>query len=297
MHYTITNVTPEMAKGWLEENLENNRKVKQSVVDKYSRDMRSGNWRLTHEAIAFNTKGKLIDGQHRLWAVMLSGIAVQMLVANGVPDDAFDHIDQGLSRSALDIFKTQGRTWISKDDIAIARILRLGPEGTRGTSLSVDEIGSEVEKHKEAIEFVSSRVNKHRKLPAAVKAAIVAAWYYERDKEELARFIAVLSSGITQHKKDKVVIILRDFLSQEGSRAGGNKIRTVQFLKACRAIKAFMDDEDLARLYAVDPSPYPLPVIFGAEPASCPPKDANMPVTGRGKKSKNYRDGVTLTIQ
>lgn len=58
-------VTPEMAAKWLEGNVLN-RPLKQAHVDRLAREMAAGRWRLTHQGIAFDVSGCLIDGQHRL---------------------------------------------------------------------------------------------------------------------------------------------------------------------------------------------------------------------------------------
>jgi hypothetical protein len=58
-----------------------------------------GQWRLTHQGIAFSVSGKLIDGQHRLAAISLAGVTVPVMVTTGLPDDVFDAIDTGRTRS------------------------------------------------------------------------------------------------------------------------------------------------------------------------------------------------------
>src|SRR5437870_5147015 len=69
-------VGPELATRWLEGNV-HNRKLREDVVARYARDMKAGRWLLTHEPIAFNKNGDtLVDGQHRLWAVVESGATV-----------------------------------------------------------------------------------------------------------------------------------------------------------------------------------------------------------------------------
>jgi hypothetical protein len=126
-----------------------------------------------------------------------------------------------------------------------------------------------------------------------VKTAVAAAWYYEDDKDELIRFIAVLNSGITQYNKDRVVIILRDFMRQ-GTK-GGAKIRSIQYLKAARAIKAFMSDEDLHKLYAVEPTPYPIPIQI-VEPKH---EESTPEVTRHARRSrtKKIENVMQVTIQ
>ncbi len=72
-------VTPELATQWLEKNTDN-RPMRQSHVELLAREMREGKWQLMPDGIAFDTNGVLMNGQHRLWAVVESGMTVPMRV-------------------------------------------------------------------------------------------------------------------------------------------------------------------------------------------------------------------------
>jgi hypothetical protein len=61
----ILNVTPAMAQQWLKHN-DFNRPLNQRLVEKYAGQMRAGNWQRTHQGIAFDSRGIILDGQHRL---------------------------------------------------------------------------------------------------------------------------------------------------------------------------------------------------------------------------------------
>ena len=67
----VMEVGPDLAARWLDGNT-HNRPLKQTLVDRFVRDMQAGRWRLTHQGIAFDADGMLIDGQHRLWAIVIS---------------------------------------------------------------------------------------------------------------------------------------------------------------------------------------------------------------------------------
>ena len=99
-------VTPELAAEWLKENI-NNRKIRLDHVKKIAADIKAGKWILTGDAIRFSDS-RLIDGQHRLLAIVQSGTTVETVVMFGVPDSAFDRIDQNKTRSASDILISHG---------------------------------------------------------------------------------------------------------------------------------------------------------------------------------------------
>lgn len=101
MKYTEMMITPEIAKELLATNTRN-RSVSSSRVRGFARDMSRGRWKLTHQSIAIGADGVLLDGQHRLLAVLESGVSVPMVVAHDTSPDTFDSIDIGGKRTAGD---------------------------------------------------------------------------------------------------------------------------------------------------------------------------------------------------
>lgn len=65
------------------------RKIKRTVVSRYARDMEDGNWVESGETIVVSESGAVLDGRHRLTAVIKSQSTVPMLVVSGVEDSAF----------------------------------------------------------------------------------------------------------------------------------------------------------------------------------------------------------------
>lgn len=100
-------ITPALATAWLRRN-EANRKLRPRAVSQYVSDIQRGAWKPTGETIKFSTTGRLLDGQHRLAAIVASGVAVRMCVATGLDNSAFDVIDTGRSRTGADVLVIEG---------------------------------------------------------------------------------------------------------------------------------------------------------------------------------------------
>jgi hypothetical protein len=94
-------ITPNLAEALLETN-ENNRNLRKSVVERYASIMTLGDWLLTPEPIVIADTGRLLNGQHRLNAVIKSGVNVRMFVVRNVSEQAFSAIDRGVSRTFSD---------------------------------------------------------------------------------------------------------------------------------------------------------------------------------------------------
>ncbi len=102
MKMTVKYVGPKLAEALLSSN-SHNRSVSYHRVQTLANEMRSGKWQLNGETIVISDSGKLLDGQHRLYAILESGCTVQLAIAEGVPENSFETIDTGRARTAGEI--------------------------------------------------------------------------------------------------------------------------------------------------------------------------------------------------
>lgn len=98
---SVVSVTPKIAQMYLLKNSKN-RKIRKSVVSSFVGIIKRGEWKLTHQGIAISEDGFLLDGQHRLHAVIESGTPVLMNVSTGVDSSTFEAIDGGIKRTIGD---------------------------------------------------------------------------------------------------------------------------------------------------------------------------------------------------
>lgn len=107
MNYSEQLITPALAKAYLSEN-KKNRRLNERAVLHLSKLMMAGHWKEgTGEAIKIGKSGMVLDGQHRLHALIKSKMSFTFLVISGINDDVFDVLDQGLKRSGGDIFSIE----------------------------------------------------------------------------------------------------------------------------------------------------------------------------------------------
>jgi len=99
--YEIATVTPFLASNWLATN-DGNRRLRPGVVDRYARAMKDGDWSLTPEPIIIADTGRLLNGQHRLRALVQANVSLRMLVVTNVSEDVFLALDRGQPRSFVD---------------------------------------------------------------------------------------------------------------------------------------------------------------------------------------------------
>ncbi|WP_392754722.1 hypothetical protein [Streptomyces sp. LN590] len=103
----VLSVSPELAAQWLTLNT-NNRPLSKNTVQQLAAQIQRGEWQLTHQGIAFDEDEVLIDGQHRLAAIVKAGTTVPLTVTHGVPRTAFTVMDTGRKRTGRDALALVG---------------------------------------------------------------------------------------------------------------------------------------------------------------------------------------------
>lgn len=89
-------------------NVENQRAVSRRNLTKISECIRDGKFVLNGESIIISETGRLMNGQHRILAVINTGIGIWSVVVEGIPDAYFATIDSGKSRSFGDVLHIAG---------------------------------------------------------------------------------------------------------------------------------------------------------------------------------------------
>ncbi|WP_327007937.1 hypothetical protein OHA72_12070 [Dactylosporangium sp. NBC_01737] len=122
-------IDPDKAESYLGKN-HSNRNLRKAHYLSQASDMKAGRWQSSHMSIAFDTKGKLIDGQHRLHAIVESGVSMWLFVARNVPASVQEVIDTSAARTGADALKLSGRVDSNHPAVAsAARTAILWSEG------------------------------------------------------------------------------------------------------------------------------------------------------------------------
>lgn len=193
-------VTPQMASEWLLRN-PRNRKVRSDQVMKYAADIRAGNWQLNGESIIMANTGAIIDGQHRLLAIVEAQREIETFVASGVAESAFETIDQGKSRNAADVLSIHGY----QNSESLASLARLWVLHTKGgnayeTGRTVppttqEIVGQVFERSAEFIDAINA-TRSHRKLFSGAAAfAFCYGLFGEIDQQDRDLFFDRLADG------------------------------------------------------------------------------------------------------
>jgi hypothetical protein len=222
-------MTPELAKRWLTNNFVN-RTIREDLINTYARDMLNGRWIYTHQGIAFNDRDELIDGQHRLFAVIVANVEVRMMVTFGLPSKidghemtTMDAVDRGATRSVADQLKIQHGL---KHGSLIAMICNsIAPicstERTRRLS-----VGQTLEIYR-AFEHPIHWVMAHRSHETGLRQAGVNAGF--------AFAIATELNGSVPISSTPIMLMFEAIVSGEGINPGSGIVRLREFLTSLEA--------------------------------------------------------------
>jgi hypothetical protein len=240
----VVEVTPAQAQAWLDNNHPRQRKVGQQHVLKLADDMDSGAWTINGQAILIDRSGRLVDGQHRLHALILSGAPVRMLVMWGAFD--FDTIDQGRARSVATVLG------VSHKDVAIATALRMAEAG-RGTPPKMSpamvlETLAHFRSDTDAVMAVTAC-----RLPSGVIAGLVYA--YPCNPDAILELAGQIISG-EMLKRGDPAFAMRSWLASRGPGPA-----TAGYLyAACSVARYCIEGKTITH---VQPSPFGYRVITG----------------------------------
>lgn len=105
---TIDMVTPEMAKQWLGLN-HRNRRLAEPQVRRIAGAIQRDEWMVSTDAIGLDVDGGVVNGQHRLTAIIETDTSVPMLVLRNVDPNIIRVIDQGTGRNFTQLLRMDGR--------------------------------------------------------------------------------------------------------------------------------------------------------------------------------------------
>lgn len=195
---TVTEtITPEVAKSYLRLNNPNNRKISPRVVEDYARQMRRGEFRLTHQGIGFLTDGTLGDGQHRLLGIVKSGCPVQMQVTRGLTQADILAVDRGKTRSVSDVVRIAGADGDHgnlKDAKLSSAISQLISCNTNRAKLNANDIIRVYSVFRQQADYIYENVITKacgKGVGSTVLAAAIAAMYCGVEAEYIRQFFEV----------------------------------------------------------------------------------------------------------
>ena len=212
----LVDVTPELAMTWLA-TMAANRRLNATHVERLAEDIRRGDWRQTFDPVRFNKKGELVDGQHRLSAIVAAGKTVPIFVARGLDARAMAVIDTGRARSVADAMTINGVANARKLAAAAKALYYydLGKLASSGPAVSYAQLQRTIKAHPflpEAVEQVvsSSIIQPHAQL------AMVYCLAHEKHPKKAEEWLEAVQEGENIGKGNAAFELRKRLLSMRG---------------------------------------------------------------------------------
>lgn len=232
-------LTPDLARRLLQYNTpDRQRRMRESHVERQVKHLKSGTWNELFDPFRFSkpeipgdpSSAILLDGQHRLQAVIQSGIAYRALMLFGCDPSEQAHMDQNAKRTFADTLKFQG----FKDPNNLAAVsnkiysyMQTKPLANQRTTLRMwptplqDDVLPFVYDHQDSLyEALSIAASVHRHVSGAKKSSIAAvAWILMRvDKLDAHVFFQRLATGEELRRGDPVHTLRQRLLNSAARR-------------------------------------------------------------------------------
>jgi len=133
MKFVVTTISPTQAHALLAKSGQN-RRIRPSHVKSLARAIVNSEWMLTHQAIAFDTNDRILDGHHRLKAIIEADISVRTILVTGCNPETFRCLDLGAKRSVADVLGSEDRKSIE----TLTKIARIGEVQNTVTPTTVE---------------------------------------------------------------------------------------------------------------------------------------------------------------
>lgn len=241
MKMEIKTISPEIAEQYLTLNISENRNRSISHISFLTGIIKRGEWIVSHQGIAFDWNGNLIDGQHRLKAIVSAGISVPVAVFTNCDPESYKILDGGKKRTLSDQTRINTRAAEVCRYIGVILGSRKGVTSDQCLNLYETPIGK---LHDSLIDYYGSQ--KGRYANAAIRVAATLSLVNGSDPQ----YIKDLYKNLNKQNFLDLPPIAHSFIRQINS---GKLVTTNNGEYLCRVIKLFNPNlKDQTRLTTSD---------------------------------------------
>lgn len=260
-------ITPQTAGDWLTRN-NRNRRMSDGAVKRLAGDIVSGNWVENGESVIFDWSGNLLNGQHRLAAIIVANKPVMCLVVRGIDPAAFDTIDSGRPRRMSDVLYIEGEQNSTQLASALQALYRWENNGNFSAPVAAQQatrtqLAKLLEKHPNIRDSIIDGQRLRRRLPNAYSSVMTVLHYVLSglDGDLADDFFEKLYSGADLGSDDPIYRLReRLILAKGNAKISANEVGAIT-IKAWNAKRAGKKVNQLGwRGSGPSPEGFPVPV-------------------------------------
>ena len=222
----VMKVTPDLAAAWLERN-PLNRHLNQRYVATLAGAMSRGEWRVNGDAIRRTAADELLDGQHRLAAVVASGVTIESLVVDGLDPASQITMDTNRKRSFADQLKMRGEHEYNAVAALVNKIYRWesGQPLSHNKPATYDQLLAIYERSSGLDASVRVAHSVRRQLPVAASILSLAHYLFSRiDVTDAEFFFGRLKDGQGLIDGDAILALRKYILNSLAGPRGRGRV-------------------------------------------------------------------------
>lgn len=220
-------VTPAMAKSWLEQDNNFQRSISKTVVNKYKLAMVQGLWQVTPtHSIGISSDQQVVDGQHRLAALVEYGKPLEMSVTFNCPTEIFKVLDRSYKRNLSQIAAMANKRYCYSWHIAAVNALKWQLDRTSRETWSAEDCLCLLDLYEDELSAVfPEKYSGHDQMRmASFRGPALRAAIAKPDRlDEISEFVKVVATGLPL-KDGRVHIMglmLRNVIISKSKAKGG----------------------------------------------------------------------------
>lgn len=251
---TTIEVTPKMAEQWLKWNT-TNRHLKENHFNQLVRRMEKGEWMLNGQALLFGSNGSLLDGQHRLSAVVKYGKPVLFDVRFGLDPTAFTVIDDGMKRNPGDVLEIEQVPYAKTAAAAVKMIINYingqkDPKGNNYSKPSNLEILEFYREHPKVADSVASGQHWYNLSDRLLTGSDFAMFYFlmrRKNEKKALEFLQGVADGVGLQLRSPIYQLRKRLISFKMDKMVKVK-RSVKVGLVVKAWNLFLLGKEIAHL-------------------------------------------------
>lgn len=224
----------------------NPRPFSKHVATKYADEIRSGAWGMVYPSeIIITSDGVLGNGQHRVAAVLATGLRINVELVLGVDRAALEFMDCGRPRS-LNIRKTLVDDTAEANKYAVMLAGAMVKLATSHTSVSGKDLEKVDAVYHDSLAYIGGRISRmsHKRGVGRAGPCAALVQYHHADQDGAILF---MDSFFVPGGDVQPAVMLRDYMLTHVGVVGGQNM-IMEYERACSAIAAAMRGEVVKHL-------------------------------------------------
>jgi hypothetical protein len=229
--------------------------MEDDTVSKYSGELEGGRWVESGDTIRFSDRGVLLDGQHRLKAIVESGVPARFIVTTNVPHEAFATIGEVKKWTHAQVLARAGEKHPVELATAAGWIWAIetkSPNGARNLSATYKQ--AIIDEHPTLRTWVGFRASNKgfKRLFNAPVCAVATLFAEKYGEEKCMKFMQQLADGVGLEVGDPAHTLREAAMKPNFKAASADSV-----VYASKAFRAFGLNQRLKMLRKFEGEKYP----------------------------------------